>query len=81
MSSDHPISDLVRIRIGLLEAPHFIIHAAGNTALRGAKMLFLADREPALPPIEDVSLAAESGFQNEFANCMLFLDQRQLEFN
>ncbi len=32
------------LRIGLLEAPHALIHAAGNTALRGAKMLLLADR-------------------------------------
>ncbi len=38
------------LRIGLLEAPHAIIHAAGNTALRGAKMLLLADCEPQLPP-------------------------------
>jgi hypothetical protein len=30
------------LRIGLLEAPHAIIHAAGNTALRGARMLLLA---------------------------------------
>lgn len=58
-------------RIGLLEAPHVIIHAAGNTALRGAKMLLLAD-EPVLPPIEHVSLAADPGFQDEFAFCMSF---------
>ncbi len=69
------------LRIGLLEAPHSIIHAAGNTALRGAKMLLLGDREPALPPIEHVNLAAESEFQDEFANCMLFLGQGQLEFS
>ncbi len=58
-------------RIGLLEAPHAIIHAAGNTALRGAKMLLL-NGEPALPPIEHVSLAADPGFQEEFAACMSF---------
>ena len=60
------------IRIGLLEAPHSVIHAAGNTALRGAKMLLLAGSEPELPPIEHVSLAADPGFQDEFANCMAF---------
>jgi uncharacterized 2Fe-2S/4Fe-4S cluster protein (DUF4445 family) len=59
------------LRIGLLEAPHAIIHAAGNTALRGAKMLLLAD-EPQLPTIEHVSLAADPAFQDEFANCMTF---------
>ena len=58
-------------RIGLLEAPHAIIHAAGNTALRGAKMLLLTG-EPVLPPIEHVSLAADPGFQEEFAACMSF---------
>ncbi|MGA3032449.1 MAG: ASKHA domain-containing protein [Terracidiphilus sp.] len=60
------------LRIGLLDAPHFIIRAAGNTALRGAKMLLLADREPELPPIEHVSLAANPAFQDEFANSMTF---------
>ena len=59
------------LRIGLLEAPHSVIHAAGNTALRGAKMLLLAD-EPQLPPIEHVSLAADPAFQDEFASCMTF---------
>jgi uncharacterized 2Fe-2S/4Fe-4S cluster protein (DUF4445 family) len=58
-------------RIGLLEAPHAIIHAAGNTALRGAKMLLLGG-EPVLPPIKHVSLAADPEFQDEFAACMSF---------
>jgi uncharacterized 2Fe-2S/4Fe-4S cluster protein (DUF4445 family) len=60
------------LRIGLLEAPHALIHAAGNTALRGAKMLLLAEEEPPLPPIEHVSLAADPAFQDEFASCMTF---------
>ncbi|MGB3628722.1 MAG: ASKHA domain-containing protein, partial [Terracidiphilus sp.] len=60
------------IRIGLLEAPHSVIHAAGNTALRGARMLLLTGSEPDLPPIEHVSLAADPGFQDEFAICMAF---------
>jgi uncharacterized 2Fe-2S/4Fe-4S cluster protein (DUF4445 family) len=61
------------LRIGLLEAPHAIIHAAGNTALRGSKLLLLGG-EPALPPIEHVNLAADPAFQDEFASCMSFLD-------
>jgi uncharacterized 2Fe-2S/4Fe-4S cluster protein (DUF4445 family) len=59
------------LRIGLLEAPHTIIHAPGDTALRGAKILLLAD-EPLLPPIEHISLAADTAFQDEFAGCMTF---------
>jgi uncharacterized 2Fe-2S/4Fe-4S cluster protein (DUF4445 family) len=59
------------LRVGLLEAPHSVIHAAGNTALRGAKMLLLAE-EPPLPLIEHVSLAADPAFQDEFASCMSF---------
>ncbi|MGA2351219.1 MAG: ASKHA domain-containing protein [Terracidiphilus sp.] len=60
------------LEIGLIEAPKELIHAAGNTALRGAKMLLLAADEPVLPVIEHVSLAADPGFQDEFANCMSF---------
>ena len=60
------------IRIGLIQAPRALIHAAGNAALRGAKLLLLAAAEPPLPPIEHVSLAADPAFQDEFANCMAF---------
>lgn len=60
------------IGIGLIEAPQPLVHAAGNTALRGAKMLLLADADPALPCIEHVNLAAIPEFQDEFANCMAF---------
>jgi hypothetical protein len=35
-------------------------------------VLLLADREPELPPIEHVSLAANPAFQDEFANSMTF---------
>jgi uncharacterized 2Fe-2S/4Fe-4S cluster protein (DUF4445 family) len=59
-------------RIGLIEAPRERVESAGNTALRGAKMLLLAGKDPALPPIEHVSLAALPEFQDEFANCMTF---------
>jgi len=60
------------IAIGLLNAPKEAVHAAGNTALRGAKMMLAAARTPALPPLKHISLAAEPGFQDEFANCMPF---------
>jgi uncharacterized 2Fe-2S/4Fe-4S cluster protein (DUF4445 family) len=65
------------IRIGLIEAPAERIHASGNTALRGAKMLLLATDEPALPAIEHVSLAEERDFQEEFAGCMAFPDRKR----
>jgi uncharacterized 2Fe-2S/4Fe-4S cluster protein (DUF4445 family) len=58
--------------IGLLNTPKEVIHAAGNTALRGAKMMLLAVHAPILPPLRHVSLAAEPGFQDEFASCMAF---------
>jgi uncharacterized 2Fe-2S/4Fe-4S cluster protein (DUF4445 family) len=60
------------IAIGLMEAPEGLIHAAGNTALRGAKMLLLSADEPVLPRIEHVSLAADPRFQDEFAACIAF---------
>jgi uncharacterized 2Fe-2S/4Fe-4S cluster protein (DUF4445 family) len=60
------------ISIGLLNAPKEVIHAAGNTALRGAKMMLGAAHTPALPPLRQISLAAEPGFQDEFARCMPF---------
>jgi uncharacterized 2Fe-2S/4Fe-4S cluster protein (DUF4445 family) len=60
------------IRVGMLETPKERIHAAGNTALRGAKILLLSASEPVLPAIEHVSLAADSGFQDEFVKCMTF---------
>ena len=60
------------LRIGLIDVPRQLVRASGNTALRGAKMLLLATEEPVLPAIEHVSLAADPGFQDEFANCMSF---------
>jgi len=64
------------IRIGLIEAPRERVHAAGNTALRGAKMLLLAAEEPALPTIEHIGLASDPDFQDEFTNCMTFPDRQ-----
>lgn len=60
------------LRIGLLDTERDLVHAAGNTALRGAKMLLLAKEPPALPRIYHVSLAARHDFQYEFAHCMTF---------
>ncbi len=60
------------LAIGLLMAPRKVIHAAGNTALRGAKQMLLEREEPALPQLEHISLAAEPDFQDEFARCMAF---------
>jgi uncharacterized 2Fe-2S/4Fe-4S cluster protein (DUF4445 family) len=62
------------IAIGLIAAPKHIIHAAGNTALRGAKMLLMQHESPRLPDIRHISLGADPGFQDEFANCMAFPD-------
>jgi uncharacterized 2Fe-2S/4Fe-4S cluster protein (DUF4445 family) len=60
------------IRIGLIEAPAAIVHAAGNTALLGARMMLLADKDIALQNIRHISLAADREFQDEFAGCMVF---------
>jgi uncharacterized 2Fe-2S/4Fe-4S cluster protein (DUF4445 family) len=64
------------LAIGLLTAPKEVIHAAGNTALRGAKMLLLRRQDPDLPPIEHISLAADPCFQDEFADSMAFPEQK-----
>jgi uncharacterized 2Fe-2S/4Fe-4S cluster protein (DUF4445 family) len=60
--------------IGLLAAPKHIIHAAGNTALRGAKMLLMQHQSPRLPDIRHISLGSDPGFEDEFAGCMTFPD-------
>jgi len=60
------------IGVGLLEMSRERIHAAGNTALRGAKLLLLSASEPFLPGVEHISLASDPGFQDEFVNCMTF---------
>lgn len=60
------------VRIGLLEVAPCKITAAGNTALRGAKILLLSGDPPPLPPIEHVPLAFEPGFQDTFIQCLHF---------
>ncbi len=59
-------------RIGLLEVAPCKVTAAGNTALRGAKLLLLSADSPSLPPIEHVPLAFEPGFQEAFIDCLKF---------
>jgi uncharacterized 2Fe-2S/4Fe-4S cluster protein (DUF4445 family) len=60
------------LAIGLMDAPRSILHAAGNTALRGAKMMLMQTAAPRLPKIRHISLAADPAFQDEFASCMAF---------
>jgi uncharacterized 2Fe-2S/4Fe-4S cluster protein (DUF4445 family) len=60
------------IGIGLIETPRAIVQAAGNTALRGAKILLLSSDMPVMPNIRHVSLAADSDFQDKYAKCMTF---------
>jgi uncharacterized 2Fe-2S/4Fe-4S cluster protein (DUF4445 family) len=65
------------IAIGLIEADLERIHAAGNTALRGAKMLLLASDDADLPPIEHLNLASAPGFQDAFMDCIAFPEMEQ----
>ena len=66
------------IRIGLIEASPEMVHAAGNTALRGAKMLLAEGAglpesgDSVLPDIEHISLAADPSFQGAFVESMSF---------
>jgi uncharacterized 2Fe-2S/4Fe-4S cluster protein (DUF4445 family) len=60
------------VRVGLVEAAPCKIVAAGNTALRGAKMVLLSAGIPPLPAIEHISLAFEPGFQDTFIDCLKF---------
>lgn len=59
------------IALGMIEAPRALLHPAGNTALRGAKMLLAGVCAP-MPAIEHFSLAADPAFQDEFADCIVF---------
>lgn len=58
-------------RIGLLEMDAQKVVAAGNTALRGAKLL-LSTGEPVIAPIEHVPLASQPGFQDTFVGALAF---------
>jgi uncharacterized 2Fe-2S/4Fe-4S cluster protein (DUF4445 family) len=60
------------IRIGMLEvAPHRIL-PAGNTALRGAKMILLSGTQSLPRTIEHVALARDPGFQEAFIDNLGF---------
>lgn len=59
------------VRIGLLDVPPERVVAAGNTALRGAKMALLASVDPAAE-LEHVSLASDAGFEDIFVDCLAF---------
>lgn len=71
-------------RIGLLPAWARVIHAAGNTALRGARLLLLApSRRRALMEritsiVTHVELHTEPAFEDYFVECMSFPDLREL---
>jgi uncharacterized 2Fe-2S/4Fe-4S cluster protein (DUF4445 family) len=60
------------VRIGLLEMPIDRVIAAGNTALRGGKLLLGRERFPELDVIQHVSLAADPDFQDRFVECLGF---------
>jgi uncharacterized 2Fe-2S/4Fe-4S cluster protein (DUF4445 family) len=64
-------------RIGLLEMARERVVSAGNTALRGAKLILLSENRR-LPKIEHVSLAADACFQDTFVDCMRFPDAAKL---
>ncbi len=61
------------VRIGLLEMARERVISAGNTALRGAKLLLLSEHGP-MPKVEHLSLAADPCFQDTFVDCMGFPD-------
>ena len=59
-------------RIGLLEIPPDRLVAAGNTALRGAKLAIGIDAFPVLGIVEHVGLASDPQFQDTFVANMSF---------
>jgi uncharacterized 2Fe-2S/4Fe-4S cluster protein (DUF4445 family) len=59
-------------RIGMIEVPVERVSPAGNTALRGAKMLFGQTQPLADLSIEHISLASDAQFQDTFVNCLSF---------
>ncbi|MBZ5497642.1 MAG: ASKHA domain-containing protein [Acidobacteriia bacterium] len=60
------------VRIGLLETAPCRINAAGNTALRGAKMMLLSPTPRPPVHVEHIPLASEPRFQDEFIACLQF---------
>lgn len=66
------VDPLSAARIGLLEVAADRVVPAGNTALRGAKMLLGCDDYPVLGLVSHVSLAADPEFEETFVACMKF---------
>ncbi|MDX2152574.1 MAG: ASKHA domain-containing protein [Bryobacteraceae bacterium] len=64
------VSPEAALRVGLVEVPR--ITAAGNTALRGAKLHLL--NEAPEPLVEHFALASHERFQDTFAECIGFVD-------
>jgi uncharacterized 2Fe-2S/4Fe-4S cluster protein (DUF4445 family) len=60
------------IAIGLFSVSADRIHPAGNTALRGARMMLVSGDAPHLPPIRHVALASLPKFQDEFERSITF---------
>jgi uncharacterized 2Fe-2S/4Fe-4S cluster protein (DUF4445 family) len=60
------------IRIGLVETAAGRVVPAGNTALRGAKMLLGCEAYPVLDLVSHVALAADPDFEDIFTACMGF---------
>jgi uncharacterized 2Fe-2S/4Fe-4S cluster protein (DUF4445 family) len=60
------------IAIGLFQCPANRISPAGNTALRGARMMLLCGSTPTTAPIRHVALAALPEFQDRFENSIRF---------
>lgn len=59
-------------RIGMLELPVERVVAAGNTALRGAKLLLGRGLPAGLVRIEHINLASDLRFQETFVQCLGF---------
>jgi uncharacterized 2Fe-2S/4Fe-4S cluster protein (DUF4445 family) len=59
-------------RIGLLEVAPGRVAPAGNTALRGAKLLLGSGCRPLLSRLQHVNLASDPNFQDRFAECIPF---------
>jgi len=59
-------------RIGLLELPVERVTPAGNTALRGAKLLLDRKQVRELLDIEHIGLASDPNFQDTFVDCLRF---------
>ena len=60
------------VRLGLLEVRAERVTAAGNTALRGAKLVLLSGDGDTSVPVRHVGLASDPAFQDTFVDCLAF---------